>query len=67
MQEVNNFTCVYHSVLFFRSKKSQIELQNIPINHSANIDYGDFVKIYKKCTSEPYSFIAFDTTLQTRI
>ena len=46
---------------------NQRELQNIPINHSANIDYGDFVKIYKKCTSEPYSFIAFDTTLQTRI
>ena len=46
---------------------NQRELQNIPINHSANIDYGDFVKIYKKCTSEPYSFIACDTTLQTRI
>ena len=26
------------------------ELQNIAINHSANIDYKDFVKIYTECT-----------------
>ena len=27
------------------------ELQNIAINHSADIDYKDFSKIYRKCTS----------------
>ena len=32
------------------------ELQNIAINHSADTDYKDFMKIYKKCTSEPYIF-----------
>ena len=32
------------------------ELQNIAINHSADIDYNDFVKIYRECTKEPYSF-----------
>ena len=26
------------------------ELQNIAINHSADIDYKDFVKIYRECT-----------------
>ena len=26
------------------------ELQNIGINHSADIDYNDFVKIYRECT-----------------
>ena len=25
------------------------ELQNIAINHSADIDYKDFVKVYRKC------------------
>ena len=40
------------------------ELQNIAINHSANIDYNDFMKIYKECTREPYSFLKIDTTLQ---
>ena len=39
------------------------ELQNIAVNHSANIDYKDFMKIYRKCTKEPYSFLAIDTTL----
>ena len=32
------------------------ELQNIAINHSADTDYKDFMKIYKKCTSKPYIF-----------
>ena len=35
---------------------NKTELQSITINHSADIDYTDFMKIYKKCTSEPYSF-----------
>ena len=39
------------------------ELQNIAINHSADIDYKDFVKIYRECTRKPYSFLAIDTTL----
>ena len=39
------------------------ELQNIAINHSADIDYQDFIKIYRKCTREPYSFLTIDTTL----
>ena len=28
------------------------KLQNIAINHSADIDYKDFVKIYRECTYE---------------
>ena len=39
------------------------ELQNIAINHSSDIDYYDFVKIYRECTREPYSFLKIDTTL----
>ena len=39
------------------------ELQNIAINHSADIDYNDFVKIYRECTRELYSFLTIDTTL----
>ena len=35
------------------------ELQNIAFNHSANVDYNDFMKIYRKCTSEPYSFLDY--------
>ena len=39
------------------------ELQQIALNHSSDIDFKDFVKIYKKCTDNPYSFLVNDTTL----
>ena len=39
------------------------ELQQIAINHSAEIDYKDFLKIYRNRTKEPYSFFTIDTTL----
>ena len=39
------------------------ELQQIALNHSPDIDIKDFMNIYKKCTTEPYSFLVNDTTL----
>ena len=52
----------YYLIMTIHNKR---ELQNITINHSANIDYKDFMNIYRKCTSEPYSFLTIDTTLPT--
>ena len=42
---------------------NRIELQKIAINHSADIDYNDFVKIYREYTRKPYSLLTIDTTL----
>ena len=42
------------------------ELQNIAINHYADIDYKDFVKIYRECTKKPFSFLTTDTILPAR-
>ena len=39
------------------------ELQQIALNHSSDIDFKDFIKINKKSTKEPYSFLVNDTTL----
>ena len=39
------------------------ELQNIAIYHSADIDYKDFMNIYRECTKEPYNFLTIDTML----
>ena len=39
------------------------ELQNIAINHYADIDYNDFMKICRECTKEPYNLLTIDTTL----
>ena len=38
------------------------ELKNIATNHSADIYYMDFMQIYRKCASKPYSFVTIDTT-----
>ena len=33
------------------------------MNHSSDISTKDFANIYRKCTSEPYSFLVIDTML----
>ena len=53
-----------NSTHFFTMKISnKRELQQIALNHSSDIDFKDFMKIYKKYTKEPYSFLVNDTTL----
>ena len=46
---------------------SRKELQNIihysRINHFADIEYQDFMRIYRECTREPFHFLTIDTTL----
>ena len=42
---------------------NRIELKSIVIDHSADIDYNDFMEIYRKCTREPFNFLTIDTTL----
>ena len=34
------------------------ELQQVAINHSSDISTENFVNIYRKCASEPYSFFS---------
>ena len=53
-----------NSTHFFIMKiPNKTELQQIASNHSSDIDFKDFMNIYKKCTKEPYSFLVNDTTL----
>ena len=48
---------------FFISKMpDKRKLQQIAINHSSDISAKDFTNIYRKCTSEPCSFLVNDTT-----
>ena len=41
------------------------ELQEIAVNHPSDINSKNFIKIYKKCTAEPYSFLVVDATLSS--
>ena len=53
-----------NSTHFFIMKiPNKRELQQIALNHSSDIDFKDFINIYKKCTKEPYSFLVNDTNL----
>ena len=51
----------------YRIKKicNKRKLQNIATNHSTDISYKDFMKIYIKHTSKPYSFLTIVTKLST--
>ena len=51
--------CTHYIIFKLNNKR---ELQNIAINHSADIDYKDFIKIYRKCIEKPYNFLTIDTT-----
>ena len=53
-----------NSTQFFIIKiPNKRELQQIGLHHSSDIDFKDFIKIYKKCTAEPYYYLVNDTTL----
>ena len=53
-----------NSKYFFNMKiPNKRELQKIALNRSSDIDFKDFMKIYKKCNTEPYSFLVDDTAL----
>ena len=50
----------HYFVMKIRNKK---ELQQISSNHSSDIDFWDFMNLYKRSTTEPYVFLIIDTTL----
>ena len=39
------------------------ESQQVGINNLEDIECKDFLRIYRNCTKEPYSFMTIDTTL----
>ena len=44
---------------------SKRELQQIASNHSTEIEFKDFMKLFKDYTKEPYSFLVKNTTLSS--
>ena len=71
-----NISLVFITILFCCAKNIRLnstycfimnipnkqELQKIAFNHSSDIDFQDFVNLYKKCTAKPYSFLVIDAT-----
>ena len=52
--------CKHYFIIKIPNKQ---ELQQTAFNHSSDIDFQDFMNLYKKSTAKPYSFLVFDTTL----
>ena len=50
------FCSIQHIWLWKIQKKIYREIQNIAMNHSPDIDYKDFVKIYRECTKKTFFF-----------
>ena len=44
---------------------NKLELQPVPTNHSSDIDFKDFINLYKKCTAKPYCFLVIDAVLSS--
>ena len=48
----------HYSIMKINNKR---ELQNIAINHSADIDYQDFINVCSECTKKRFNFLTIDT------
>ena len=48
---------------FIMNIPNKRELQQIALNHSSDIIFKDFIKIYEEYTAAPYSFLVSDATL----
>ena len=51
---------MYYFIMKILNKQ---ELQKVAFNHSSDIDFIDFMNLYKKCTTKPYSFLVIEATL----
>ena len=51
---------------FIMKTPNKRELQQTALSHSYDIDFKDFIKLYKKCTAEPYSTFPSDDSLRVR-
>ena len=49
---------------FIKKISNKRELQQIPPNHLSDLDFKDFMKVYKEY-KEPYSFLVNDMTLSS--
>ena len=49
--------------MFYYKNYKQKKTWTPVFNHSSDIDFQNFMNLYKKWTAKPYSFLVIDTTL----
>ena len=60
--KVVRLNLTHYSIMKINNRR---ELQNIAFNHFADIDFKDFMNIYKECIKEPYSLLTIDDTFSS--
>ena len=60
--KVVRLNLTHYSIMKLNNRR---ELQNIAFNHFADIDFKDFMNIYKECIKEPYSLLTIDDTFSS--
>ena len=56
-----------YTLCFVMKTPNKRELQQITVNQSSDIDFKDFMKMYKQCTNDSYLFIVNGTSLSSDI
>ena len=66
MQKIEYTSCIYQikfNTLPNNENSQQKSIAKYCFDHSADIDYKGFLKIYRSCTNKPYSVLTIDTKL----
>ena len=64
------FKLIHYPTIYYSYTSTIIQLyfrwpQQFAFNNSSDVGFDDFMTIYRKCTNEPYSFLANDTTFSS--
>ena len=59
-QKIIKLNSTYYFIMKISNK---LELQKVAFDNSLDIDFKDFMNLYKKCTAQPYSFLVIDASL----
>ena len=54
---------IWLNAKYYTKIPNKRKLQRISFNHSLDIDFQDYMNLYKKCTAKPCSFLVINTTL----
>ena len=56
------FQTIFQKLFYYENFK-QTRIQQVALNHSSDIDFKDFMNLYKKCTAKLYSCLVINDTL----
>ena len=62
MAKISRLNATHYFIMEISNKR---EFQQVASNHSTDIDFKDFMRLYNDYNKEPYSFLVNDTALSS--